>query len=135
MIGLQTAELDLLSNIDPNDEFLQSTKSFSLIEGVSLNESEYSILSAQSSEYSVISGSKIHSLLKSVISLKSEGLEESKVGVTISLDSLALDPDEKTNSVIRDYLHSSRFSEIDTYRDTYAEDIVMQKVIYYISLF
>ena len=28
-------ELEILSNIDPNDEFLQSEKSFSLIDGVS----------------------------------------------------------------------------------------------------
>ena len=38
-------ELEILSNIDPNDEFLQSEKSFSLIDGVSSNENDFSILS------------------------------------------------------------------------------------------
>jgi len=32
-------------------------------------------------------------------------------------------------------LNSSRFSTIENERDAYAEDIVMQKVIYYVSLF
>lgn len=50
-------ELEILSNIDPNDEFLQSEKSFSLIDGVSQNEQDFSILSGQSSEFSIISGS------------------------------------------------------------------------------
>ena len=58
-------ELEILSNIDPNDEFLQSEKSFSLIDGVSVGESDYSILSHRSSEFSIISGSKIHSVLNS----------------------------------------------------------------------
>ena len=37
-IDQRDLELEILSNIDPNDEFLQSDKSFSLIDGVSLNE-------------------------------------------------------------------------------------------------
>ena len=61
-------DLEIFSNIDPEDEFLKSVKSYSLIEGVSLNESEYSVLSAQSSEFSIISGTKLHSVIKKVIS-------------------------------------------------------------------
>lgn len=34
-----------------------------------------------------------------------------------------------------DHLNSSKFSAVNHERDTYAEDIVIQKVIYYISLF
>ena len=37
-IDQRDLELEILSNIDPNDEFLQSEKSFSLIDGVSSNE-------------------------------------------------------------------------------------------------
>lgn len=39
------------------------------------------------------------------------------------------------NSELAGYLNSSRFSAVACERDTYAEDIIMQKVIYYISLF
>jgi hypothetical protein len=38
---VRALELELLSNIDPEDEFLRSTKSYSLIESVSLNESSF----------------------------------------------------------------------------------------------
>jgi hypothetical protein len=33
------------------------------------------------------------------------------------------------------FVNNSRFSAIDNDRDMYAEDIVMQKIIFYISLF
>lgn len=32
-------------------------------------------------------------------------------------------------------LNASRFSTIENERDAYAEDIVMQKIIFYVSLF
>ena len=69
-------------------------KSYSLIEGVSLNESEYSVLSAQSSEYSIISGSKLHNVIKSVISFdhasdlekrEQPGAEEEAKSVSLDL--------------------------------------------------
>jgi hypothetical protein len=41
---VRALELELLSNIDPEDEFLRSSKSYSLIESVSLNESSFSVL-------------------------------------------------------------------------------------------
>ena len=39
------------------------------------------------------------------------------------------------DSALRQYMNSSRFSVIDCSRDVFAEDIVIQKVIYFISLF
>ena len=53
-------ELEILSNIDPNDEFLQSERSFSLIDGLSDGTSDFTVLSNKSSEFSIISGSQIH---------------------------------------------------------------------------
>ena len=38
-------------------------------------------------------------------------------------------------SSLRSYISSDRFSVIECSRDNYAEDIIIQKVIYYISLF
>ena len=62
-------ELDLLSNIDPEDEFLQSQKSYSLIESISSSHSSFSVLQSQhSSEYTLVSGSSLHS---AVVSLNS----------------------------------------------------------------
>lgn len=39
------------------------------------------------------------------------------------------------DSALRHYMNSSRFSLIENTRDVFAEDVVIQKVIYYISLF
>ena len=47
----------------------------------------------------------------------------------------ASDHSDSVNTSVANYLNSSRFSAVTFARDTYAEDIVMQKVIYYISLF
>jgi hypothetical protein len=76
----------LLSNIDPEDEFLCSAKSYSLIESVSLNESSFSILQSQAaqSEYSIISGSSVHSVILSMASFR-EALEKSSLE-TINLE-------------------------------------------------
>ncbi len=68
-----------MSNLDPEDEFLKSSKSYSIIESVSLNDSSFSILSSQSaSEYSIISGSKIHSMIRSMVSFR-EALDTSSI--------------------------------------------------------
>ena len=56
-------ELEILSKIDPNDEFLQSERSFLLIEGVSDAGSDFTVLGNQSSDFSIISGSRIHQVL------------------------------------------------------------------------
>jgi hypothetical protein len=61
--------LELLSNIDPEDEFLKSQKSYSLIESVSLNDqSSFSILNSQQchSDYTIVSGSDLHSAIQSL---------------------------------------------------------------------
>ena len=44
-----------------------------------------------------------------------------------------MDASETTS--ILEYLNSSKFSAVSYERDTYAEDIVIRKIIYYISLF
>jgi len=60
-------ELELLSNIDPDDEFLrQSESSYSLIEKMSVDSSSYSLLEAESSAgYSIIHNSELHDIIKS----------------------------------------------------------------------
>ena len=62
-------ELEILSNIDPNDEFLQSERSFSLIDGVSDVSSDFSVISKKSSDFSIISGSQMHKVLNASLSL------------------------------------------------------------------
>ena len=58
---------EVLSQIDPEDEFLKSENSYSLIEKLSsAKESSFDVLSAHSSEFSILSGTKMHELLKSV---------------------------------------------------------------------
>ena len=56
---------------------------------------------------------------------------------SISLASQIDTEDGKESEVgsLADYLNSSRFSAVNHDRDTYAEDIVIQKIIYYISFF
>ena len=49
------------------------------------------------------------------------------------IESQQMDASETTS--ILEYLNSSKFSAVSYERDTYAEDIVIQKIIYYISLF
>ena len=66
---MRAFELELLSNIDPEDEFLKSHKSYSLIESVSLNDkSSFYILQSQQSQsdYSIVSGSEMHSAIQSL---------------------------------------------------------------------
>jgi len=76
----------LFSNIDPDDEFLNSSKSYSLIESVSLNQSSFSLVGSQaSSEYSILSGSKIHSLIQSMASFR-EVLDQTNEQHQSSLD-------------------------------------------------
>lgn len=77
-----------LSNFDPEDEFLSGNRSFSVIGSVISND-EKSI--ADYSEFSIVSGSRIGSIVESNV--------------------------------------------IQTNRDIYIEDVAMQKIIYYISLF
>lgn len=43
--------------------------------------------------------------------------------------------DGQSNASFADLLNTSKFSAVKYARDSYAEDIVLQKVIYYISLF
>ena len=55
-------DFEVLSNLDPDDEFLQSEQSISLIDSILLSkrESSFSVISSRSSEFSVVSTSKIH---------------------------------------------------------------------------
>lgn len=64
--SLETHELETLSQIDPDDEFLKSENSYSLIEKLSSNQSSFEVLSAHSSEFSILSGTSMHSLIKSI---------------------------------------------------------------------
>ena len=68
--GSNDFEVELLSNIDPEDEFLKASgHSFSLL-GSENQESSYSVISSQASEFSILSGSKMHSVIKSVASFQ-----------------------------------------------------------------
>ena len=86
--GELNENLEHLSNFDPDDEFLSSNKSFSVIGSVISNDQK-SI--SGYSEFSIVSGSRVGSILDSNV--------------------------------------------IETNRDIYIEDVAMQKIIYYVSLF
>ena len=86
--GELNENLEHLSNFDPDDEFLSSKKSFSVIGSVISNDQK-SI--SGYSEFSIVSGSRVGSILDSNV--------------------------------------------IETNRDIYIEDVAMQKIIYYVSLF
>ena len=77
-----------LSNFDPEDEFLQSEKSFSVIGSMISKENDKL---SEYSDFSVVSSSRISQIKKDNV--------------------------------------------IETNRDVYLEDVAMQKIIYYISLF
>lgn len=77
-----------LSNFDPEDEFLSSNKSFSLIGSV-VSKDQESL--SEYSDFSIVSGSRVGSIMGA--------------------------------------------NTIQTNRDIYIEDVAMQKIIYYISLF
>ena len=66
LVSDRALELELLSNIDPEDEFLKSEKSYSLLESISLNESSFSVLSSQTSQFSIIQGTPLHSVIQSL---------------------------------------------------------------------
>ena len=118
-------ELEVLSNIDPNDEFLQSERSFSLIEGVSVNDQDYSLLSDQTSEFSVISGSKIHQAISATLSQLSNNDTLSLDGAASALNDSKVSKSLE-NSALKEYLNASRFSVVNvTTGDTYAEDVVI----------
>ena len=124
------ADLEVLSSLDPEDEFLQSRKSVSMIESIASQTSDaFSIISSKSSEFSVISNSKIHSIIMSVYSSQSLPAEERSLELASQISSVS------GKGSAMSMLNSSRFSTIENERDAYAEDIVMQKVIYYVSLF
>ena len=116
--------------MDPDDEFLQSSKSVSLIESiVSKTSDSFSVISGQSSsEFSIIGSSKIHSIIMSVYSYQSQAMDQ-----TLQLRSDVSSVSKPDSAIHLD--NSSRFSTIENDRDVYAEDIVMQKIIFYISLF
>jgi hypothetical protein len=118
-------DFEVLSQIDPDDEFLRSENSYSLIEKLSMSQqSSFEVLSAHSSEFSILSGTRMHSLLQSI--------RQTDQSMSLASDIQTLNDE---NSSLAGYLNASRFSAVVNDRDTYAEDIVMQKVIYYISLF
>ena len=114
-------DFEVLSHIDPEDEFLQSEKSFSLIEklsmGQSLNDESFDVLSPHSSQFSILEGSKLHGLLKS---LRSEQGDQS-----MSLNNIESGTDNERNATLSDLLNSSKFSVVVNERDSYAEDIVL----------
>ena len=96
-------KFEILSAIDPEDEFLQSEHSYSLIERLSDNKSSFDVLSNQSSEFSVLSGSKMHSILQN---LKAE----ESMSLASQIVSAAGDDEEKQSLV--SMLNSSRFSVV-----------------------
>ncbi|CDW90518.1 lupus brain antigen [Stylonychia lemnae] len=138
----QNNQFEVLSCLDPDDEFLQSGRSVSLIESlVSKASDSFSVISSHSSAYSLIGKSKIHSLVMSIYSEQTsmavEQMRHSKVQdrADQTLDLISnISSISGQNSAIS-LMNQSRFSAIENERDTYAEDIVMQKIIYYVSLF
>ena len=75
------------------------------------------MLSAYSSEFSILSGTKMHSLLSTIRQSEVQAVEA------------------QSNTSFANLLNVSKYSAVSFARDTYAEEIVLQKVIYYISLF
>ena len=114
--SLETRELEALSQIDPEDEFLKSEKSYSLIEKLSSKNSSFEVLSAYSSEFSILSGSKMHSLITSLKNV------DNSMSLASQIDS---EPASQIEASLVDYLNSSKFSAVNYERDTYAEDIVI----------
>jgi hypothetical protein len=112
------SEFEILSNIDPDDEFLQGNRSAILLENICQRDNA-DVQSMASSEFSIISQNpKLLSAIKS-LDLRSESSE---------LDSV--------HSSHPSALQSLQFSSIhNDQRDIYIEDIVMQKIIFYVSLF
>ena len=126
MLTSKQADLDVLSALDPEDEFLQDHRSVSLIESIASQASEeFSIISSRQSEFSIIGSSKVHSIIMSVFS---EAPQESSLELGSEFSATV-----GSSSALS--LSASRFSTIEPARDAYAEDVVMQKIIYYVSLF
>ncbi|CDW72543.1 lupus brain antigen [Stylonychia lemnae] len=93
--NFNTDDFEHLSQYDPEDEFLRSSKSVSIIESILSRKSI-----SQTSDFSLINGKK--------------------VGSVISLGSMA---------------SKNTIALIENNRDIYAEDVITQKIIYYVSLF
>ena len=89
-------DFEHLSQYDPDDEFLRSSKSVSIIDSIL---SKKSI--SHTSEFSIITSKKDS---QSIISMSSK----------------------KNKNAI---------AFVETNRDIYAEDVITQKIIYYVSLF
>eukprot|EP00347_Sterkiella_histriomuscorum_P003774 403362997 len=136
----QSDQFEILSSLDPDDEFLQSGRSVSLIDSIiSKTSDSFSIISGQSSEFSIIGNSKLHSIIQSVYSVDQSVRSTVSVDLqsqsdnTIDLAQNMLDISQSGSAV--SLLNSSKFSTIQYERDSYAEDIIMQKIIFYVSLF
>ena len=95
-------DFEHLSQYDPDDEFLRSNKSVSIIDSIL---SKKSI--SQTSDFSIISNAKSKKL-QSMISMGSSSK------ISNSVNTIAL---------------------VESNRDIYAEDVITQKIIYYVSLF
>ena len=99
-----------MSQFDPEDEFLQSERSFSIIDSIVGGEgSKFGSSKSSTSEFSIVQPSVMSQGEKSLVESIYSGAQQS-------------------------------YSQIELipggfYKDTYAEDIVTQKIVYYISLF
>ena len=66
-VGGTISSFEVLSQIDPDDEFLKSENGYSLIEKLSSSQqTSFDVLSAHSSEFSIPAGTKIHKMLESI---------------------------------------------------------------------
>lgn len=95
-------DFEHLSQFDPDDQFLQSERSFSIIDSVVSGKQSMGVKSIASSSFSIVAGSDD---AKSFLS-----------GATVQSLNRNVAP-------------------IYSNKDVYAEDIVTQKIIYFISLF
>jgi len=116
------SNFEVLSNIDPEDEFLNNHKSISVIDSIISRPASHSEQS-----FSIIKNSHLHSIIHSLASVAPS--QNNSLPSQLSLG--------KASSVSAAglLLNDSRFSTIQPQRDIYVEDIVMQKLIFYISLF
>ena len=97
---------DHLSQYDPDDQLIKSDRSMSIIESFMSKGKGHGNSSAlsESSEFSIISSAKVKSLVSSTMSLANK----------------------KMNQI--------SFIEKDEDDDNYVQDIIAQKIIYYLSL-
>ena len=95
---------DHLSQYDPDDEFLKSSRSLSIIESIVSKQGRGTSALSESSEFSIISSNNVQSMISSL-------LTEAKGQAMQQINFIEEQED-----------------------DTYVQDVVAQKIIYYLSL-